>query len=334
MTPSSAHPWWIDTVRARAYRVARPVFGSLYANRSARVAWLGVGSVLISFGLTLSAPLWLLALGPVVLGVPHLVADARYLVIQPRIHQRSRWMWLALIPLVLTVLGAPLGIGLLAAVPIVVAAKGTLLRKIIASAALSALFIASLRFEERFTFALLHVHNVIAIGWWWSFRSRSRGAWVVLVLIIACTLFVFTDAALAVVTFFGAWNAAGSQASFTEFAQSHATLVSADFAPRLILSFAFLQSVHYVMWLRLVPEDARARPAARPFRETMRAMEADFGRPLLLVLLGLSLFVALWGAFNLLEARLGYLRLASFHGTLELAAAAFFFIEWRRPGQT
>ena len=57
----------------------------------------------------------------------------------------------------------------------------------------------------------------------------------------------------------------------------------------------------------------------------------DFGLPLLLVFIGLSAFIAFWGLQDLAGARWGYLRLAAFHGYLELAVAAFFFVERKRP---
>jgi hypothetical protein len=53
--------------------------------------------------------------------------------------------------------------------------------------------------------------------------------------------------------------------------------------------------------------------------------------PLLLVFLGVSLFIALWGLKDLAQARWGYLRLAAFHGYLEVAVAALFLVERKRP---
>jgi hypothetical protein len=49
------------------------------------------------------------------------------------------------------------------------------------------------------------------------------------------------------------------------------------------------------------------------------------------VFLGLAVFIAAWGLKDLASARWGYLRLAAFHGYLELAAAAYFFTERKRP---
>ena len=47
--------------------------------------------------LAVLAPRWTLALGPIVLGVPHLLADARYLVVRPGYHRRTS-IFLAVLP--------------------------------------------------------------------------------------------------------------------------------------------------------------------------------------------------------------------------------------------
>ncbi len=101
-------------------------------------------------------------------------------------------------------------------------------------------------------------------------------------------------------------------------------------ALRLVLAFAFLQSVHYGVWLRLIPEDDRPRAAPRPWRATWRALVQDFGVVPLMLFAALALGIAVWGVVDLTQARLGYLRLAVFHGYLELAVGALWLIEGRR----
>ena len=50
-----------------------------------------------------------------------------------------------------------------------------------------------------------------------------------------------------------------------------------------------------------------------------------------LVLFSLLAFgIAAWGVVDLTQARMGYLRLAVFHGYLELAVAVLWLIEGRR----
>ena len=328
----SAHsPWWIDSVRGSLYRAFKPWLSSLYADRSRRVMWLGLFSISVSFALTLSAPLWLLALGPVLLGVPHLVADARYLVVLPKLHERGPLAMLALLPLIATGFGAPAAVSLLAMVPAVLVARASFTRKVVGLVAWAVLTAIALAWETPFLFAFLHVHNLVAVGLWWGLRPRTKQALLVPAAVLAGTMFLLAGGAEPIVSAFGGWQAPGSGTSFTEFVESSAPGLGAPWALRLVLSFAFLQSVHYAMWLRLVPEDGRARPAPRPFRATWNALVADFGAPLLVVFVGLSVFIAAWGLTDLAAARYGYLRLAAFHGYLELAVAALFIVERKRP---
>lgn len=311
--------------------MAEPWFGSLYADRERRVQWMAVVSIATSFALTLIAPLWLLALGPVLLGVPHLVADARYLVIQPGLHKRGVRVWLASIPLIALGFGAPPFIGLLAIVPLVLVARGSVARKIVALMIWAALTVVALLWETPFLLAFLHLHNVIALAWWWTWQPRSSRSWFIPALVVAALVFVMLGGAEPVLSFFNAWNAPGARTSFGEYVNANAPGLAPTLALRLILTFAFLQSLHYAVWLRLVPEDARARPAPRPFRESWNALVRDFGLPALAFCIVLALFIAVWGAFDLSAARYGYLRLAAFHGYLELAVAAWFLVEGRRP---
>ena len=330
-SPPHPGPWWIDSVRSRVYRTLRPWLAPLYADRGRRVVWLGLFSISTSFALTLLGPLWLLALGPVLLGVPHLVADARYLVVLPRLHERGPLVLLAALPLIATGFGAPSAISLLSMVPAVLLADASFTRKAVGLSVWVALTAVAIAWETPFLLAFLHLHNVIALGWWWALRPRTKQAFLVPAAVLAGTVFILAGGAEAIVTALGSWQAVGSRASFTEFVESSAPGLDSPWALRLVLSFAFLQSVHYAMWLRLVPEDGRTRPAPRPFRATWNALVADFGLPVLVVCIGLSVFIALWGLKDLASARSGYLRLAAFHGYLELAVAALFLVERKRP---
>src|SRR4051812_30626397 len=52
-------------------------------DRVARVSLLGAGHVAVAFACAVLAPVWLLLLGPVVLGVPHVISDVRFLLLRP-----------------------------------------------------------------------------------------------------------------------------------------------------------------------------------------------------------------------------------------------------------
>lgn len=324
----------VDAARAAVYRALAPWLKPLYADRGRRVAWLGVAAVATSFALTLVAPLWLLALGPVLLGVPHLLADARYLVVRPGLHRRGAPAFVAGAALVAVGFGAPAVVGLSALVPAVAAARAAPWKKALAFAAWLALSAFAWLDEYAFLLAFLHAHNLLALALWWLLRPRdARGLWTVLLVLLV----LLGAAALlgglgdGVIAFFGGFTAPGTGADFTaHVAAMTPPGLDATLGLRLVLSFAFLQSVHYALWLRLIPEDVRERPAPRPFRATLAALSRDFGRPALAVAALLAAAVAAWGCFDLPGARLGYLHLAAFHGYLELAAGAWLWLEGAR----
>jgi hypothetical protein len=321
-----------DALRSRLYRLAAPWAAPLFADRERRVAWLGVAGVTFSFLLTLAAPLWSLALGPVLLGVPHLVSDLRYLVVRPGLHRRTALAVLGGVPLLATCVGAGPAVGLLAIVPAALGAHGSWWRKAGVLSGWAALTVLALCFPLGSQLALLHGHNVLAVAlWWWAWQSRHSRAWGVPLLAAGGTLALLLGVAEPVMTALGAWTAPATGTSFGELVEQLSPLEDHPvLALRLVLVFAFLQSVHYGVWLRLVPEEARTRAAPRPWRATWRALVEDFGAPPLVLFLALALAVAVSGLVDLREARLGYLQLAVFHGYLELAVAALWLVEGRR----
>ncbi len=322
----------LDAARAALYQLLAPWLGPLYADRARRVAWLGVSAVLTSFALTLAAPLWLLALGPVVLGVPHLVADVRYLVVQPGLHRRVLPATLAAAALVAVGCGAPALVGLAAMVPAIAAARASRRGKALAVATWAALSAWAWRDEHRFLFAFLHAHNLVALALWWRVRPRDgRAGWTVALVLVGGAALAL-GLADGVITALGGFTAPATGTDFTELVEQLAPGLRPDVGLHLVLSFAFLQSVHYALWLRLIPEDARARPAPRPFHASWEALRRELGAPLLAVAGLLALGIAAWGALDLPGARLGYLQLAAFHGYLELAAGSWLVLERRGPG--
>ena len=92
--------------------------------------------------------------------------------------------------------------------------------------------------------------------------------------------------------------------------------------------YAFGQSAHYLIWLRLMPEDDRPSPTPRSFTQSLRALHADVGGPLLwLALLG-AIALVFWAfSHGIGNARDRYIDLAFFHGYLELVAASLLWAE-------
>ncbi len=320
-----------DAVRAKVYRLLAPWAGPLFADRSRRVAWFGAVQMVLAFLLTLAAPLWTLALGPVLLGVPHLVSDARYLVVRPGLHRRTVLVLLCGAPLLATCFEAGPVIGLLALPPAILWARAPWQRKAPMLGIWATLTSLAWDFGATFQLVFAHLHNLVAVAlWWWAWRERHTRAWAVPLLAVAGTVLLLLGAAEPVLTALGGWSAPWTGSSFTQHAQVLAPHASPVLALRLVLAFAFLQSVHYGVWLRLIPEDDRPRAAPRPWRATWRALVEDFGVVPLTLFTALALGVAVWGVVDLSQARLGYLRLAVFHGYLELAVGALWLTEGRR----
>ncbi|MCC6332414.1 MAG: hypothetical protein IT380_00335 [Myxococcales bacterium] len=321
----------LDAVRSALYRALAPWLRGLYADRPRRVAWMGALSVGTSFALVLAAPLWVLALGPVLLGVPHLVADLRYLVVKPGLHRHFVPASLAAACLVAVGFGAPSVVGLFAMVPAVLAARADGWKKGLALGVWLVLSVCAWRDEYAFLLAFLHAHNLLALALWWRVRPRDGRAAVTVLLVLAGAAALLFGLGDGVIAALGGFSSPGTGTDFTELVASIAPDVEPTLALHLVLSFAFLQSVHYALWVRLIPEDARERPAPRTFRASLQALAQDFGRPLLALACLVALGIAVWGAFDLPGARWGYLRLATFHGYLELAAGAWLWLEGRRP---
>ena len=87
----------IDALRAAVLRRFGRTAGWWSRSREDRVASMFAFGVVTSLALAVLAPRWALALGPIVLGVPHILADARYLVVRPGYHRR-RALLLTVLP--------------------------------------------------------------------------------------------------------------------------------------------------------------------------------------------------------------------------------------------
>src|SRR3954471_12798590 len=70
----------VDGVRVATLRLtlAVPALREAFCRRPLRLAWLFALSCAVYLPLSLLFPLWVLAIGPVVFGIPHLFASLRY----------------------------------------------------------------------------------------------------------------------------------------------------------------------------------------------------------------------------------------------------------------
>jgi hypothetical protein len=316
----------LDVLRRRGLRALGGVGRRLVRDRELRV---GVGAALaigFAFAGATTFPIVLLALGPVLLGVPHVLADLRYLVVRQGLHRRALGL-LTLAGLVPAALLGNVWPALASAGAVALASRGSLARRVLVAAFFGALAWLAERHPFEADLAFAHLHNLVAVLLWWLWRPRVTrwhlGA-----------LALYVAAGLAIVTMPTAWWL-GHGVRFVGFDlhDARASLApgwSEPVAVRMVVLFAFAQSIHYAVWLRLVPDDDRERDTPRTFRASFRALRDDLGRVVLVVGAIAALGVLAWALVDLGEARAGYLRAAIFHGHLELVALALVATE-RRP---
>lgn len=326
----------LDGLRRGLYRALGPLARLLLARRATRVTSIATLAMCTAFALTVLVPLWLLTLGPIVLGVPHLIADARYLVVRPGLHRRPA-LWvagLATSALVgLTSLGVRavfVGLAL-----VVVLARGVAFS--VRVGALTALVIAAVPtwiFPRESDLLFAHLHNFVAVALWLTLFHRRDGlAWrrtvVPLALFIGGYLSLVAGVWSPVVDALGGWAADATGTPLGTHLLALAPFAThLGFARGLLLAFAFAQSVHYSTWLRVIPDEARERDAPRSFRQSMRALARDFSAWGALACVALALALVLSVApLGLAGARELYLRVALSHGHLELLVALLVVLE-------
>ena len=323
-----------------SWLVQSDVVRATLAHRDRRITTVACASVLLAALGAVYFPVLLFTLGPVVLGVAHVAADVRYLVLRRNL---ARWwqnsVWLgctALIGLrVLEELGLlrhadRLEFGVAAGFATVAVCaglreRGSRKRALLAGAVLAFATTYAIFQPRTARYVFLHAHNVIALlAWATLFRSNKR--WLLApAALLAGSVVVLASGALAKQTL-----ASPFAASF----HLHVFTVSdwlAPFAdPRLAIgvttTYLFLQSVHYSAWLSWIPQEEQPRGGTLTFRMSLRSLFSDLGTKGVAAV-GIAAGAVLVGAcFDLHRAQGLYLSLATFHGYLELALLAFFWV--------
>ncbi len=314
----------------------------IIARQDSRVAFIATLQILALFAVTAVRPLWLFVLGPIVLGVPHLASDARYLVIRQRV---SREILFVSIAATLVFVGfqvlelfhvAPAhwtGLEIATAVAWIGASiiagaregKNRALLFLLAPLLVLGAFATWHAAMTRVVFA--HLHNVVGVvAWIFLFRKNKKTA-----LLPALALVLGVGLLLSGATFAFSANAfRGFGFDLSMIGRSLAPGASPGLAAGAALSFVFLQSVHYAAWLVWIPQDNLPGQGTFTFRMTARSLHADFGIALLAIIALLALALAGTAAFDPHHAVRTYMSLATFHGYFEIAILAYFACRGRR----
>lgn len=322
-----------DWLRRRWLRLLGGWARPLMTRRDVRVSVMFSAMIVSAAVATLVAPLWLLVLGPLIWGVPHLVSDLRYLVVRPGYHRRP-WIWLlAGGPLLWTATGGDLVWGFVGAAAAALVTRAPLARRLAVVVVITAVaaFFHVLGHTGDVVFA--HTHNFVAVGLWWAWRPRSGHLhWIPLALLVAVSLFLVTEAAVSLTAATGGldWFGGGMGPDYQTWRLSPG--LHPELGLRLVLLFCFAQAIHYAIWLQLIPDDDRARATPPTFRASYEDLCTDMTRAGVWLAVLLALLLALWATYDLMHACHGYFRMARFHGHLELIAVAVLLLEGRARG--
>jgi hypothetical protein len=345
---SSAEEWLRPLDRARTALFVRalsiPPLRAVLVEKRRRVPALLLLHAGAAFVLAVFAPTLLLVVGPLLLGVPHLLGDLRYLVLRPQLPTLAR-AWLfggALLMLGLRIaelagVSAPLRYELLLAA-LWVAGSAALgagrLRdvRLLVIGALVAVFASAAWLAPReLRMLMAHAHNPIALGIWLLLFCKARGP----AIAVSVTLVVATMSLLvSPVAWFGFEHGLTQSFGFHVFAAADQL---APFAPStslalgVVSSFAFLQSVHYAVWLHAIPQEATRGEGTLSFRMSFRAISSELGAWGLGLGAMLVVLVPLCGSLAPLRTQSIYLSLATFHGYLELGALSIWWLN-RKTG--
>jgi hypothetical protein len=320
----------VDAPRAWALRALGAPLRPLLRDRALRVLVYGLLAVSTSFVFAYAAPVELLLVGPLLLGVPHVLADLRYLVAKRGLHRRVAFWGLVALPACASWVRPSAAVGLLALAGGALAARAPWRWRLpVLASALACAGIAA-RTGPLADVLFAHAHNVVALVLFvlWA-RAHARHAVPIVLLFSAGCAAILAGVAdhTSIASFSrGALDPQPLVVAMAPVGPSQALL-----GVRLVTLFAFAQSVHYAVWLRLVPEEDRERPGLRPFASSMRALRADLGAPLLAAAALLAAAFIAWGVVSASRARTGYLQLVLFHGPLELGAAAMLLLERAFP---
>ena len=308
---------WRQVVRTRAGKVCA-------RDRSARVLALAMMHVAVTLALVGAVPGWVLLLGPIVLGVPHVVADVRYLLVRgPRSLTIETTIAIGA-PLAgivmlraIDVAGGPghaiveLALGLAAIAIAVALAPGAKTRAWIA---LTAIAVPAVMWPGAAMLVLLHGHNAVGFVIWARWAQRVRYRWIV----------VGTIATITAIILLGALDALPRSELAASFAPVLAPGLDEAIAYRVVLAYTFLQAMHYVVWLRLIPA---TQGRTSTFRRSLASLRTDFGAVGFAVIAASVLAVpVLASAFEPLLVRDVYLSLTVFHAWLELAVIGYLLV--------
>jgi hypothetical protein len=234
---------------------------------------------------SVASPVVSLWLGASVLGLPHILSGIRHVAVRRSLHPLTRVCVLASVILgVLTLVhltsGIPFFIGLFAlsmAIEVLTSTAPTAQKAVfLPGVALGA--VVALHWSYFFVIAVTHLHTLTSLSFF-SIEARRRGIrvwplWGLSLLVVAAAL----SGALDTIISQRAWAQNMGPDAVVQILGHVVDTSSATMLARSLFFYAFGQSLHYMVWLRLVPEVDRSSPVPQSFSLALANLKRDFGR--------------------------------------------------------
>jgi hypothetical protein len=272
---------------------------------------------------SLGFPVLSLWVGAALLGLPHVLSGIRHVAIRRSLHPLTKACIAASVILgALTLMhltsGTPFFVGLFA-LSMAIEVLTSRVRTPLKAFCLVCLALGTglaLRWPYLFIVGVTHLHALTSLSFF-STEARRRGIrvwplWALSSLVTAATLLGVLDPLFAQ----RAWAQNLGPDAVVLIVGHVVGTSSPQLLARSLFLYAFGQSLHYMVWLRLVPEVDRPSPVPQSFRQALVHLQRDFGRWMVPALA----LCALGGMAMLLggrAARDAYFVLVYFHIGLE-----------------
>lgn len=337
----------LDFLRSKLlkYTMRFSFFRSLLLGRAYRLKMLALIALFLYFFASLFLPLWVLLVGPILWGVPHLIASLRYAsAINLNLSQKKKlfyfqgFIWLCVFSYRLAVDIGGLQL-FLSQTPLLFESiclsltflfqlylfRQLTLRIFIYTMLFAGLLYSTAYFPMQTALFLLIGHNYVPLyAWYKSCQDNDdlrtfifvSAVYIMLSMII---LFGWADA------FYHLIPAQKSIAflnwDYTEIINSYN--LNANWF-RVVSLYAFSQGIHYFLWLKAIPENHLPKQYPPSFKWSLHRLTSEFGSGSIYFMLSLILIGAsYWFFFEFQTSRVIYFSVAAYHGFMEIAALPF-----------
>ncbi len=343
-----------------------PLFHRVFFDRSSRLAVLFSLAASLALVTSLLFPLWVLVIGPMVYGFPHLLATFRYFSVvvsdsSPDLANSSKLkisrqrLLLGVVTLGYLVLATlrvfedlngnqdvylpqsflvvEIAIALTLVVLGLTLTRASTRRWFRCLVVMTPFLLVAWYQPLRFAGAMVLIHNAIAFVYWVVVAKTRREKQVAL--IAGATFGLIT------VAIFGGFFDPVHKYFVPTFELPWADLryweIGKQIAPgeetyslwfHCVVAYAFGQSLHYFVWLKAIPDQCHQRNVPTTFQASLTLLKRDYGSLFFLVAVFAVGGLGVWLLNAQPLARLIYFAFAAYHGYVEVAGLALASNKW------